>query len=75
LRRADLQIERVQRVGRALPTPSNGQGDVPALLGGGYVLVARKQGPMNVPTRLRPKPVTTPVRAGLAPGARRSSVS
>jgi SAM-dependent methyltransferase len=75
LRRADLQIERVQRVGRALPTPSNGQGDVPTLLGGGYVMVARKQGPMNVPTRLRPKPVTTPVRAGLAPGARRSSVS
>ncbi|WP_225737429.1 methyltransferase domain-containing protein [Dyella acidiphila] len=75
LRRADLQIERVQRVGRALPLAPNGHGEHAALLGGGYVLVARKQGPMNVPTRLRPKPVTTPVGAGLAPGARRSSVS
>jgi SAM-dependent methyltransferase len=75
LRRADLRIERVQRVGRALPLSSNGQGANPALLGGGYVLVARKQGPMNVLTRLRPKPVTAPVGAGLAPGARRSAVS
>jgi SAM-dependent methyltransferase len=75
LRRADLQVERVQRVGRALPVSSNGNGHGTVLLGGGYVLVARKQGPMNMPTRLRPKPVTAPVQAGLAPGARRSSVS
>ncbi|MBM7125760.1 methyltransferase domain-containing protein [Dyella flava] len=75
LRRADLQIERVQRVGRALPLPSNGGGEASGLIGGGYVLVARKKGPMSIPTRLRPKPVTAPVQAGLAPGARRSSVS
>jgi SAM-dependent methyltransferase len=75
LRRADLQVERVQRVGRALPLSSNGSNEASGLLGGGYVLVARKKGPMSVPTRLRPKPVTTPVRAGLAPGARRHSVS
>jgi SAM-dependent methyltransferase len=76
LRRADLQVERVQRVGRPLPLASNGNGDASSgMLGGGYVLVARKKGPMIIPTRLRPKPVTTPVRAGLAPGARRSSVS
>lgn len=75
LRGADLRIERVQRVGRALPLPADGHAEPPALLGGGYVLVARKQGAMNVPTRLRPKPVTAPVGAGLAPGARRSSVS
>jgi SAM-dependent methyltransferase len=75
LRRADLQVERVQRVGRPLPLSSNGGSEASGLLGGGYVLVARKKGPMSVPTRLRPKPVTTPVSAGLAPGARRNSVS
>jgi SAM-dependent methyltransferase len=75
LRRADLQVERVQRVGRLLPLATNGNGEASGLFGGGYVLVARKKGPMSVPTRLRPKPVTTPVRAGLAPGARRNSVS
>ncbi|QAU23702.1 methyltransferase domain-containing protein [Dyella sp. M7H15-1] len=75
LRRADLQVERVQRVGRALPLASKGSSEASRLLGGGYVLIARKNGPMSTPTRLRPKPVTTPVRAGLAPGARRSSVS
>ncbi|GLQ97557.1 class I SAM-dependent methyltransferase [Dyella mobilis] len=74
LRRIDLQIERVQRVGRALPLPSKGPSEVSGWLGGGYVLVARKKGPMSVPTRLRPKAVTAPVRAGLAPGARRNVV-
>jgi SAM-dependent methyltransferase len=75
LRRADLQVERVQRVGRSLPLSSAGISKASGWIGGGYVLVARKKGPMIVPTRLRPKPVTAPVRAGLAPGARRSSVS
>lgn len=75
LRRADLQVERVQRVGKALPLSSIQANTASSLLGGGYVLVARKKGPMSIPTRLRPKPVTAPVRAGLAPGARRSSVS
>jgi SAM-dependent methyltransferase len=75
LRRADLQVERVQRVGQLLPLASRGGGEASRLLGGGYVLVARKKGPMSIPTRLRPKPVTAPVGAGLAPGARRSSVS
>jgi SAM-dependent methyltransferase len=75
LRRADLQVERVQRVGQLLPLATGGNSEASGLFGGGYVLVARKKGPMSVPTRLRPKPVTTPVRAGLAPGARRNSVS
>lgn len=75
LRRADLQVERVQRVGQLLPLASKGGSEASGLLGGGYVLVARKKGPMSIPTRLRPKPVTAPVGAGLAPGARRSSVS
>jgi SAM-dependent methyltransferase len=75
LRRAEVQVERVQRVGQWLPLASAVRGSGPGWLGGGYVLVARKRGPASAPTRLRPKPVTAPVRAGLAPGARRSSVS
>ncbi|MFK2893925.1 methyltransferase domain-containing protein [Dyella flagellata] len=75
LRRAEVQVERVQRVGQVLPLSSTASGGAPGWLGGGYVLIARKRGPANAPTRLRPKPVTAPVRAGLAPGARRSSVS
>ena len=75
LRRAEVQVQRVQRVGPWLPLSTNSASNANGWLGGGYVLVARKKGPASAPTRLRPKPVTTPVRAGLAPGARRSSVS
>ncbi|GAB2570886.1 hypothetical protein GCM10027066_12880 [Dyella jejuensis] len=75
LRRADVQVERVQHVGRMLPLPSFELGRATGWLGGGYVLIARKKGPASVPTRLRPRPVTAPVGAGLASGARRSSVS
>ncbi|GGA17569.1 methyltransferase domain-containing protein [Dyella nitratireducens] len=75
LRRAEVQVERVQRVGQWLPLASGVPSGTHGWLGGGYVLVARKRGPASAPTRLRPKPVTAPVRAGLAPGARRSSVS
>lgn len=75
LRRAEVLVERVQRVGQLLPRSTVASGKMPGWLGGGYVLVARKKGPASAPSRLRPKPVTAPVRAGLAPGARRSSVS
>ena len=75
LRRVDVQVERVQRVGTWLPLASAVPARGHAWLGGGYVLVARKRGPASTLTRLRPKPVAAPVRAGLAPGARRSSVS
>lgn len=75
LRRVEVMVERLQRVGSLLPRSAEAYGKAPGWFGGGYVLVARKKGPARAPTRLRPKPVTTPVRAGLAPGARRSSVS
>lgn len=75
LRRAEVLVERVQRVGQLLPLASPAPGSTGSWLGGGYVLVARKKRPASAPTRLRPKPVAAPVRAGLAPGARRSSVS
>ena len=73
LRRADLQVERMQRVGKAIPVASTAANGGHSALGGGYVLIARKQRPASIPTRLRPKPVARPVNAGLAAGARRHS--
>lgn len=75
LRRADLQIERVQRVGRLWPAPAEGGLVGPQPLGGGYLLVARKRRSMSQPIRLRPHPVPARARAGLASGARRSSAA
>lgn len=75
LRRVDLQVERVQHVGPFLPLSGEVSRRPSGWLGGGYVLIARKKGSLIAPTRLRPKPVAAPVHGGLAPGARRSSVS
>jgi SAM-dependent methyltransferase len=72
LRANDLSIERVQRVGRWRPGAVE-EWRVTPLLGGGYVLIARKRRHAMTPTRLRPKVVAAPVGVGLAPGARRSA--
>lgn len=73
LRRAELDIERVRRVGRWWPTAeSRLSGD--HMFGGGYLLIARKRRRMAIPIRLRPKAVSTRVHTGLAPGTRRSVV-
>jgi len=73
LRRADLQVERVQRVGRLWPGPAADGHVGNQSLGGGYLLVARKHRSMSQPIRLRPRPVPAGARAGLASEARRSS--
>ncbi|MGC1548868.1 MAG: methyltransferase domain-containing protein [Rhodanobacter sp.] len=75
LRRAELQVERMQRVGRMWPVASVEVSGASNPWGGGFVLLARKRRRMSLPTRLRPRPVSAPVNAGLAPGARRNSAS
>jgi SAM-dependent methyltransferase len=75
LRRADLQVERVQRVGRLWPGPAVDEDMGPHSLGGGYVLLARKRRSMSQPIRLRPHPVPARARTGLASEARRSSAA
>ncbi|WP_082582742.1 methyltransferase domain-containing protein [Frateuria sp. Soil773] len=73
---ADLTVERVRRVGSALPAGSGDGGRSHAgPLGGGYLLIARKHRRAQLPVRLRPKAISHPVGAGLAPGARRSSAA
>jgi SAM-dependent methyltransferase len=75
LRQAGLEIERMQRVGQPWPGrevagPTSGN-----VLGGGYVLIARKRRPMLLPRRIKPKPVAVrvPSSGQWSPGARRSS--
>ncbi|WP_266156738.1 class I SAM-dependent methyltransferase [Dyella silvatica] len=73
LRRAELDIEGVRRVGRWWPgSETRLYGE--RAMGGGYLLIARKRRRMAIPIRLRPKAVPTRVHTGLAPGTRRSTV-
>jgi SAM-dependent methyltransferase len=74
VRGSELDIECIQRVGH--PWPHAGPQTRGAhAIGGGYVLIARKQRRLAVPTRLKPKLVSSPVNVNLAPGARRSASS
>lgn len=74
VRRMELDIERVERVGRLWPSSHAGL-DAAHAFGGGYLLIARKRRRMATPIRLKPKPVPAPVSVGLAPGARRNTAS
>jgi SAM-dependent methyltransferase len=74
LRGAELNVERVRRVGPIWPSsatmPHHG-----GPLGGGYLLIARKRRQAAAPIRLRPRPIAAAPVAGLAPGARRSAAA
>lgn len=74
VRRAELDIERVQRVGRPWPSSQPGL-DARHVLGGGYLMIARKRRRVATPIRLKPKAVPAAVNVGLAPGARRHAAS
>lgn len=71
LRRRDMQVECVRRLGPAWPLADGGVslGDA---LGGGYVLTARKRRGAATPLRLVPRPIRAPADVRLAPGARRN---
>ncbi|WP_430390335.1 methyltransferase domain-containing protein [Dyella sp. 20L07] len=72
VRRTELDVERIERVGRLWPSSHTGL-DATHAFGGGYLLIARKRRRMATPIRLKPKPVSTSVNVGLAPGARRNA--
>ncbi|MBU6249113.1 MAG: methyltransferase domain-containing protein [Xanthomonadaceae bacterium] len=71
LRRRDMQVECVRRLGPAWPRVEGGPG-LGEALGGAYVLIARKRRRAVTPLRLVPRPLKAPVDVGLAPGARRN---
>lgn len=71
LRRSGLRVTGMQRVGsawprRAAPVPAS-----PYPLGGGYVLLAQKQGTLVTPLRLRTEPLHLPANGRLSPSAQR----
>ncbi|HET6554365.1 MAG TPA: methyltransferase domain-containing protein [Dyella sp.] len=74
VRRFELDIERIERVGRLWPNNHAGL-DAAHAFGGGYLLIARKRRRMATPIRLKPKAVPAAVNVGLAPGARRNAAS
>lgn len=74
VRRRELEIERIERVGRLWPSSHAGIESTHAL-GGGYLLIARKRRRMATPIRLKPKTLPATVNVGLAPGARRNAAS
>jgi SAM-dependent methyltransferase len=73
LQREGFEIELAQRVGGVWP----GAGMAPALsaklLGGGFVLIARKRRRVVTPLRIKPVPVAVPATARLSPSTRRSA--
>ena len=73
LLRAGMEIQSIKRVGRSWPRQTSA-GSLPGnLLGGGYVLIARKR--RHTVTRLRVSRVPVAVSSGghLSPGTRRSA--
>ncbi len=75
LRRAGLEVDRVQRVGNLWPGLAAARRAPTSMFGGGYVLVARKRKRMITPLRIRSKPMRVPVNSRLSPGIRRGAVS
>ncbi len=74
VRRMELDIERVERVGGWWPSSRVGL-DASHAFGGGYLLIARKRRRMATPIRLKTKALPATVNVGLAPGARRNAAS
>ncbi|MEO7066761.1 MAG: methyltransferase domain-containing protein [Rhodanobacter sp.] len=73
LRQGGLAVERVQRVGRLWPSERESAHDH-SVLGGGYVLIARKRRVSLIPLRVNAQMRRAPVAAQWLPGAQRSSV-
>lgn len=75
LRHFGLDLESLRRVGSVLPRVSRVPESPPdSTLGGGYVLVARKQRRSVTPLRSRPLPMHVAPSNQLSPGAPRSPV-
>lgn len=72
LRASDLEIERSDRAGSAWPSGLRNRAPAPNVLGGSYLLHARKRRHAITPLPLKALPQRAPANVGLAPGARRS---
>jgi SAM-dependent methyltransferase len=73
LRAADLDVERSDRAGASWPSRLHLGARSPNMLGGSYLLHARKRRRTITALPLRALPQRAPANVGLAPGARRSA--
>lgn len=74
LLRAGMEVERITRVGRSWPGGRSTGAGLGCLLGGGYVLVARKRRQTVVRLRLNRVVARVPANGRLSPETRRSAV-
>lgn len=73
LQREGFEIEQVRRVGCVLPGSASTHAISAKVLGGGFVLIARKRRRAVTPLRIQPKPVAVPAGGRLSPSTRRSA--
>lgn len=73
LQQAGLQMQRIQRVGSLLPGRRVSSDGPASLIGGGYVLIARKQPRIVTPLRIKPMPVRMISNGQLSPDTRRNA--
>lgn len=70
LRHAGMEIALARRVGRGWPGLPATSTTMDSVLGGGYVLLARKQRRLAMPLRINPVKLMVPAADRLSPGAR-----
>jgi len=73
LQREGFEIEQAQRVGCVLPGSAPAHAVTAKVLGGGFVLIARKRRRVVTPLRIQPTPVAVPATGRLSPSTRRSA--
>lgn len=75
LQQAGLQVERTQRVGRLWPSSVSSAPHAAGagIIGGGYVLIARKRQRLSTPLHLKKAAVQVPANVRLSPSTRRSA--
>jgi SAM-dependent methyltransferase len=75
LGQAGVDIERTQRVGQSWPGSARKADEHASLLGGGYLLIARKRRRAVSSLRAKIVPIRVPASGRLSPGTRRSAAS
>jgi SAM-dependent methyltransferase len=73
LQREGFELELVQRVGCVLPGGATAHAISAKLLGGGFVLIARKRRRVVTPLRIQPVPVAGTATGRLSPSTRRTA--
>ena len=73
LQHEGFEIEQVRRVGCVLPGSASPHAMSAKVLGGGFILIARKRRRAVTPLRIHPKPLAVPAGGRLSPSTRHSA--